>query len=108
MAEIDSGPRDYSMLDDSEKLIAILAIVREPVSRELAIEFSGVDTTQEGSKEKVEKAFLSTGMIETEKEGEKRYMVDDATKEELNKTIDLMSAEKVIADYLWKSMGLGE
>lgn len=108
MFETDLGPREYSMLSDSEKLVAILAAVREPVSKRLAIEFSGVDMTKEGAEEKIEKAFLTTGVVETEEEGEKRYMLDSSTRTELGKTINLKSAQKVIADYLWKSMGMDE
>jgi hypothetical protein len=103
MSEIDHGLRDYSMLNDQEKLLATLATVEEPVSREDAIEFSGIDTTREDFEERAEQAFSTTGVIETEVGGEKRYILDEETKAELSKTIDLKSAQRVITDHLWKS-----
>ena len=49
--------KNYSELSDSDKVRAILATVREPVTRKMVLEFAGIDTSK--LKEEQQKEFES-------------------------------------------------
>ncbi|MBI5420978.1 MAG: hypothetical protein HZA35_01555 [Parcubacteria group bacterium] len=87
----------------AKKLELILAVVREPVSRELAFKFAGItferlDNIRQGE---IEAVFKNTDVIQ---EGGK-YILSNKGKSELGGNVDLKSGIKRVAEVLSSDLG---
>lgn len=94
--------RKYETLKDDEKLYAILGAVEEPVTKERAIELSGINykSLDDEQKAKVDSAFTKEGIDFTEESGVKKYLLRNQERERLGKSVDMVTTYRVIANKM--------
>lgn len=108
--EIPKTKRDFKDLTDSEKIRAILGAVREPVSKNLAIELADVDygILDEKDKKIIDGIFFENNVEKNVVEGEQRYILNDDGKLKLESETNMYTVHGQIADILWKAIGMDE
>lgn len=97
--------RQFDQLTPVEKIRAILAVIREPVTKEDALDLANIEPEEEDA---AIAAFTSEGIILTGGGDTALYILDAESIEEAAKTIDLgsasdhigMNAYREIIDYL--------
>lgn len=107
MEKSENPVRTYDTLEQDQKVRAILGAVMEPVSKKFALELSGVDyaNLDDDEREKVDAVFGEEG-IETSEDESTKYRLNDSGREKLEKSVDMKSVHKQIADNLMGSLGL--
>lgn len=100
MGDYYSGPRTYDMLSDSEKVKAILAAVQKPVSKQFALELSGINPNNVSQ---IESIFFGSEVVKSGSEQEPRFVLSATAKDSLGE-IDWKSVHKRIADDLLQSL----
>ena len=95
-----NSKREYSSLNNAEKVYAILGTVRGPVSKNYAIKLSGIDYENLPEDQKLEvNSVFGHEDIETTEEGEiTKYRLSDEKREELRESVDVLTVLQVIVD----------
>lgn len=108
-AEKDT-PREYNTLDDDEKVNAISGAVFEPVSKQFAIELSGInyDGMEDEQRAKVELVFAQAGIEAAEDNGVTKYRLGDKEREKLDMDVDMKTVHGAIADKILGKFGLDD
>lgn len=95
--------RDFDGLTPSEKVFAVLAVARQPISQELALNFAGLNPVELDPEtlEGIRTIFTSNKVEHIEQEeGNTRYQLTEEAKENLSKGIDLATAETQVENVL--------
>lgn len=100
--------RTFKDLNNPEKVRAMLGVVKEPVSKMLALDLSGIDykSLKENEKEELNNVFLEDNIEAVDVEGESRYRLGEEARRSLDKTVDLSSAEDELIENLMTDSGL--
>jgi len=104
---MDSGENlkpkiDFKSLGNKEKVVAVLGAVEEPVSRDLVLDFSGIDYDRLKQEEKIEvnSAFNEIGVDKTQSEEGEKYILNSEGRLKIDKHIDMTTVHGAIADVL--------
>lgn len=105
----NASKRTFDQLNTDEKVKAILGTVYEPVSRELALDFAGVnyDSLSETQQIAIDAVFNSDEVERTEDEDSK-YTLSQTGRDALGVEVDITSVHKRIADKMWGDLGLDD
>jgi len=108
--EVQQPLRDFKDLNIAEKVRAILGTVEEPVSKDFALKLGGINYKEldETGKKLVDTTFTGDSVVETKTESEQRYMLNEAGRLKLEGEVNMSTVHGVIADVLWKELGLDE
>ena len=100
--------REYSSLDDKDKVHAILGAVLEPVSKQFAIGLSGINYEEMDDEQriKVDSIFTRVGIETTEESVGTKYRLSDEEREKLSRRVDMKTVHGAMADKLWGELGL--
>ncbi len=95
--------RDYSSLSEEEKIRAILGAVIEPVSKQFALDLSGIDYDRLNTemKERINNLFDDDEVKKEIVDGDCKYILNELGRERLAGNIDMRSVHSIIADKLW-------
>lgn len=95
--------RPFDQLNKDEKVEAILAAVMKPVSKELALNYAGVDydSLSELDRQKIDAVFAGY-----RSEADEKYIVGEDRRAELSQSLDIKSVHVKIADNIWDELGL--
>lgn len=95
--------RSFDQLNKDEKVEAILSAVMEPVSKELALDFAGIEysSLSESDREKIDAIFNKY-----QSQADDKYIVDDNRRTELSMSLNLQSVHAKIANNIWANLGL--
>lgn len=108
MEQDKSTKPEYRSLGEADKMRAILGAVMEPVSKQLALDLSGIqyDQLDDATKAKVDSVFSEEGVETTNVEGVSKYRLGDEGRESLNTAVEMKSVHKAIADKMLGDLGL--
>ncbi len=109
MSESESNkPQEFSALNPDQKVRAILAVVKKPVSREFALDLGGIDYNEleTEEKEKIDKIFDEEDIDMTKVDNQDRYKMKPDVIEEFGKIVDLPSTHRQVTDNLFDSLDL--
>lgn len=108
MEQDKSTKPEYTSLGEADRMRAILGAVMEPVSKQLAIDLSGIDYDKidDETRAKVDAIFSEEG-IESSKDGETdKFRLGDEGREKLAGTVEMKSVHKAISDKMLGDLGL--
>lgn len=93
--------KNFNDLDIAEKLRSVLGAVMEPVTKEMAYGFAGVDYTQldNESRNKVDNVFNDEN-VEQSGNSEFKYRLNDDARNILATEVDMISVHGAISDVL--------
>ena len=108
MAENIGAVRPFGDLQDEDRVRAILATVREPVSKEMIFDFAGVDAVSAQSETLMQIESIMAEYKVEQPEGPDKFWVPLEKQEESIKNlgVDWTTVRGQIADILWKEIGL--
>ena len=101
--------RNFRDLPPSERVVAILAAVREPISRRGTIIFGNVDyeKLEEKEKDEVDAVFQGEQVDKSGEEGQEIYWLKKRAKQDVEAAVDMASVHDRIAGVLeekWAEM----
>ena|SRR5882724_6237618 len=103
---------EFEALSPSRKVEAILAAVKEPVSRKLALDFAGIDlTTIDGRHaEEIDAVFARHQPIVAMQDGVEQdcYMTPLSDRPRIESKVDMVSVNRRLADVLWEEFFPGK
>lgn len=108
MEQDKSTKPEYTSLGEADKMRAILGAVIEPVSKQLAIDLSGINYGEldDEMKAKVDAVFSEEG-VENSKDGETyKFRLGDEGRAKLAGSVEMKSVHKAIADKMLGDLGL--
>lgn len=99
---------DYSTLNNPDKMKAILSGILQPVSKQLAIELSGIEYEQlsDEEKNKVDAVFADQYVSTSDHDGVLRYVMFGHGRHEIEKKVHMPSVHAQISEALMKGLGL--
>jgi hypothetical protein len=100
--------RSFGDLNIAERVHAVLGAVKEPVSRQLALDFSGVnyDELKDDERKAVDSVFSGEEIVTTHVEDADRYWLNDDAKTKLATSVDMKSVSGQIANKMLGDLGL--
>lgn len=98
--------KEYDSLNTDERVYAVLGAVAEPVSKQLAIELSGInyDSLDNEQKAKIASVFNDESLEITEKNSVNLYLLSPEGRAKLGKSVDMKTVHSAIAAVLSKEL----
>lgn len=102
-----STPRMFDDLNGAEKINAILGTIREPMSKDLALSYSGVDYQglDDDEKKAIDSVFSSEDVITITVDNTERYQLSDDAKKRLATSVNMDSVHERIIKSIAPRLG---
>jgi hypothetical protein len=100
MESTEQPSQEYDALSDDEKLNAILGAIQSPISKERAIQLSGINYASLDDEQRIKlNSVFSQKDVETteEKGGVSQYILGEEARQKLSKKVDMVTVHRAIA-----------